>query len=185
MFFLMMTTPNGNAITSEKNISQERTTAVGPQAHSPAVPPNLLLVRWEIAVRAKAWWSAGAIAQALIEALPAEPIGWIYHAFAQQQTGRLQEARRTLLAGARKFPKDWRIAYNLACYNAQLGDVAGAWNWLERAFELGDVTIIKPLAAEESSLRPLLEKSGLDAGFGRHQPDTTPGLETDLAAFAV
>ncbi len=185
MFLHMTTTSNDKAITSDKNIAPEHPTAAQPQGLPPAVHTTMLLVRWEIAVRARDWSSAGVIASDLIVALPGEPIGWIYHAFAQQQLGLLQEARRILLAGARKFPKDWRIAYNLACSNAQLGDVAGAWTWLERAFEIGDAAIIKPLAAEEPSLKPLLEKSGLEPSPGLHQPVTARRSETEPAAFAV
>ena len=124
-----------------------------------AFHPNMLLVRWEMAARAQSWATAMGIAKAIIVKLPSEPIGWIYHAFAQQQIGHVDEARQTLLAAARKFPNDWRIAYNLACYAAQLGDVAGAWNWFDRALEIGDATIIQACAMEEPSLKPLLQKS--------------------------
>jgi len=185
MFSPMMTTPKCKTITSDKNIAHESATDADALAHSPAVQTTMLLVRWEIAVRARAWWSAGAIAQELIALLPAEPIGWIYQAFSQQQLGRLQEARRILLKGARKFPTDWRIAYNLACYNAQLGDLAGAWNWLERAFELGNPAIIKPLAADEPSLKPLLERSALESVPSLRQPTNARSSESDPGAFAV
>jgi len=180
-----MTTPNSNTTTTDKQIAQESATATEALAQSPVVQTTMLLVRWEIAVRARAWWSAAAIAQELIALLPAEPIGWIYHAFSQQQLGRLPEARRILLVAARKFPNDWRIAYNLACYNAQSGDVAGAWNWLERAFELGDAAIIKPLAANEPSLKPLLERSALESATSHHQPASARPSESEPGAFAV
>ena len=128
------------AIPSEKSTAP----AKAAQTARPSFHPNELLVRWEIAVRARDWSSAGAIAKALIVAQPAEPIGWIYHAFAQQQSGLIQEARQSLLTAAKRFPNDWRIVYNLACYTAQLGDLTGAWNWVKRAFELGGAAVISP-----------------------------------------
>jgi predicted Zn-dependent protease len=140
------------AITSEKNIAPEA-------ASQPAFHPNILLARWEIAVRAKDWSAASGIAKAVMAALPSEPLGWIYHGFAQHQLGQSQEARQTLLAAARKFPNDWRIAFNIACYTAQLGDAAGAWNWLDRAMELGDGAALKQLAVADPNLKPLWEKS--------------------------
>ena len=117
--------------------------------------PNVLLVRWEMASRSRNWSAAVGIAKSLIVALPNEPIGWIYHGFAQHQMEQLEEARETLLAAARKFPNDWRIAYNLACYSAELGDIAGAQNWLDRAIEVGDESIVRCCAANEWSLRAL------------------------------
>ena len=176
--FGMTTASNDIAITSKMNPAQE--VAPSTEAH-----PNILLVRWEIAVRAMNWALAIDIAKALIVALPTEPIGWIYHAFAEQQMGLILEARRTLLAGARKLPADWRIAYNIACYNAQLGDVAGAWNWLERAFELGDATIIKPLAAEEPSLKPLWQPAGLRVGRDLNVSAGAQRPESESTAFAA
>src|SRR5690349_25152368 len=102
----MMMTPNSNTITTDKKTAQESATAPEALAQSPVVQTTMLLVRWEIAVRARAWWSAAAISQELIALLPAEPIGWIYHAFSQQQRGRLPEVRRILLTGDVKLPTD-------------------------------------------------------------------------------
>jgi len=155
------------AIPSEKSTAP----AKAAQTARPSFHPNELLVRWEIAVRAGDWSSAGAIAKALIVAQPAEPIGWIYHAFAQQQSGLIHEARQSLLTAAKRFPNDWRIAYNLACYAAQLGDLTGAWNWVKRAFELGGAAIVSPLAAEEPALKPLWNRSNVRPDeFGAPRP---------------
>ena len=98
-------------------------------------------------------------------ALPEEPIGWIYHSFALSQLGQLEESRMHLLTAARKFPADWRIAYNLACLTAQRGDLAGAWNWLDESIQLGDAAAIRSLASSEPSLTALGEKAG-ERAFG-------------------
>ena len=180
----MTSASNDTASISGKFIAQVYAPAVQAQAPHAAFHPNMLLVRWEIAFRARDWSSASVIAADVMDALPAEPIGWIYRAFAQQQMGQLAEARQTLLAGARRFPNDWRIAYNLACYNAQVGDIAGAWNWLERAAELGDAAIIKSCAASEPSLKPLWEVSGLKPKPGLHQ-SVAAESESIQSAFAA
>jgi Flp pilus assembly protein TadD len=180
----MKTAPHDTALASGKNFAPERATAAPAPARRPALHPNVLLVRWELAVRAADWSSALALAKALIAALPAEPIGWLYHALAQQQVRQLPEARETLLAAARKFPTDWRIAYNLACCAAQWGDVAGAWNWLERAVELGDAAVIRSLAAEEPSLKQLWERSALPEPDLPH-PAAAHGAEAGSASFAA
>ena len=127
---------------------------------SPSVlHPNFLLVQWEIHSRNGQWQPALNIAEALVAALPAEPIGWIYRSFALHKLGRVEEARQQLLTAARRFPADWRIAYNLACYVCQLGDFAGALNWLDRAMELGDAGTLKSLALDEPAFQPLWQRA--------------------------
>jgi len=122
--------------------------------------PHVLLAHWELYSRAQQWRPALATSQALIEAWPDEPIGWIYQSFALHQLGYIHEAYRKLLPGARKFPNDWRIAYNLACYACQLGDKAGAWNWLDTAIETGDADIIKSSVLDDPNFKPLWAKLG-------------------------
>ena len=110
--------------------------------------------------RSGQWEAALAVAESLVELLPAEPIGWIYRSFALQQLGRLGEAAALLLTGAKRFPNDWRIAYNLGCYLSQLGDRAGAWNWLDRAIELGGEVEVQSIALDDPHFKPLWEKAG-------------------------
>lgn len=123
-----------------------------------SVHPHVLLVHWEIYFRAENWQAAHQIAEALITRLPDEPIGWIYRSFALKQMHQTKAAVQQLLPAARKFSDDWRIAYNLACYNAELGDVANAWNWLDHAIEIGDVEQIKLEALAEPALESLWAK---------------------------
>jgi tetratricopeptide (TPR) repeat protein len=123
-----------------------------------SVHPHILLVHWEIYFRAGNWQAAHDIAEGLIICLPDEAIGWIYRSFALKQMRQTKEAVTQLLPAARKFSNDWRIAYNLACYNAELGDIAGAWNWLDHAIEIGDVEQIKLEAMSEPALEPLWAK---------------------------
>lgn len=149
-------TKNSNAATT---VLEPRRTPPS-QASPGAVHPHVLLVHWEIQTRAGQWQSACAVARALIAALPEEPIGWIYHSFALCQLGQLEEARTHLLAAARKFPSDWRVAYNLACLTGQRGDLAAAWNWLDESIRLGDAEIIRSLASSETRLKTLGEKAG-------------------------
>ncbi len=149
---------------SKLNSAPEETEVPGKTALPPAFHPHVLLVHWEINVRNRQWPSACSTAQALIAALPQEPIGWIYRSFAWHQMGRIREAWLGLLPAAKRFPQDWRIAYNLACYAGESGDVAGAWNWLDRAIELGDADAIKSAALDEPSFKRLW------AGLGK-SPD--------------
>ena len=149
---------------------------LNPQPVPEKIHPHALLVSWEMHTRSGQWQAAHDLAQALVAALPGEPIGWIYRAFALQKLGRFPEARQHLLAAARRFPADWRIAYNLACCVCQMGDMAGVWHWLERAIELGDADAVKSLALDEPSLKPLWEK------VGQRLLVTKEGCEASFAA---
>ena len=163
--------PSANIIAIEKNMMNQTlapsekpssVTTIEPSnqpSSPPVLHPNFLLVQWEIHSRNGQWQAALNIAEALIAALPAEPIGWIYRSFALHKLGRIEEARQQLLIGARRFPADWRIAYNLACYVCQLGDSAGALNWLDRAMELGDADTLKSLALDEPAFKPLWQRA--------------------------
>jgi tetratricopeptide (TPR) repeat protein len=145
---IMKTLPEADALTTS-------TSAPGAQELPRVFHPNVLLVQWEIHMRSQQWAAASNTALALITAMPGEPIGWIYRSFALQQLGLVREALENLLTAARRFPSDWRIAFNLASYASQLGDRAGAWNWLDRATELGDAETVKALALEIPSFQPV------------------------------
>ena len=120
-----------------------------------SVHPHTLLVHWEIYFRADNWQAAHHVAEALILDMPDEPIGWIYRSFALKQMKQTDEAANQLLPAAERFSDDWRISYNLACYHAELGDLASAWHWLDHAIEIGDVEQIKQEALSEPALEPL------------------------------
>jgi len=60
-----------------------------------------------------------------------------------------------LIQAQRTFPKEKIIAYNLACYDCQLGDLDAAKAWLDKACMLGDVHKIKHMALQDPDLKPL------------------------------
>jgi Flp pilus assembly protein TadD len=60
-----------------------------------------------------------------------------------------------LIQAQRTFPKEQIIAYNLACYDCQLGDLNAARSWLEKACALGDARKIKHMALQDPDLEPL------------------------------
>ncbi len=52
------------------------------------------------------------------------------------------------------------VAYNLACYACQLGDLKGARTLLERAFALGDASKMKLMALDDPDLESLWAEIG-------------------------
>ncbi|HUR44976.1 MAG TPA: hypothetical protein VMZ27_03790 [Candidatus Saccharimonadales bacterium] len=119
-----------------------------------SVHPHILLAHWEIYFRACDWEAALAVAEALVVHLPDETIGWIYRSFALQQMKWIDEGRE-LSPPTSTFTEDWRLALNRACHCSQLGDIPGAWSWLDRAIQIGDVEQIKIEALAEPALETL------------------------------
>jgi hypothetical protein len=60
---------------------------------------------------------------------------------------------------AAKFPDHPTIAYNLACYACQLGNIPRAREFLARAIDLGAPAATKLMALNDPDLRPLWTES--------------------------
>lgn len=141
-----------------ENSGQEEFPRTKQAEHS--VHSKTLLVHWELYSRTHQWKSALTISEGLIESMPEEPIGWLYRGFALKQLGRTREALNGLVQASKRFPKDWRIAYNAACCASRLGDIAGTWNWLDLAVEVGDADVVKSAALDDPNLRSLWSRIG-------------------------
>jgi Tfp pilus assembly protein PilF len=68
-----------------------------------------------------------------VEAAPDTPEAWIQRSFALHETHCTQEAWEKLLPAATLFPQLGTVAYNLACYACQLGQLDTARRWLRRS----------------------------------------------------
>ena len=117
--------------------------------------PAVLLVRCDICSHAKQWESVVALAETLVKSAPKERQGWIHRSFALHELKRTQEAHDLLRPAADKFPRFWLVAYNLACYCAQLGQLPEARQWLTKAIELGDTAMVKAMARDDKYLEPI------------------------------
>jgi predicted Zn-dependent protease len=117
--------------------------------------PDVLEMQWQICARIKHWEPALSLARAITKHAPEQPNGWINLAFALHELQRTQEAWDHLFAVAEKFPKEPTVAYNLACYAAQLGRLWEAEQWLKQAFKVGEPRVLKPLALADGDLKPL------------------------------
>lgn len=120
--------------------------------------PLVLLTHWEIHAMAEQWGFAHVIAHSIVVMFPDEPVGWINASYALHQMKRTREAWATLAPAAEVFPDNTVIAYNLACYACQMGDMVKSLQWLEKAVSLGDGESIKNAAKEDPDLKPLWNK---------------------------
>ncbi len=117
--------------------------------------PEVLKVRWGICAVKKEWEAAADLAAALVDLEPEVPLGWVHRSYALHELKRTEEARDNLLSAVDKFPASATMRYNLACYECQLGHLAAARAWLEKAFRLGDPAGMKACALDDPDLEPL------------------------------
>ncbi len=99
------------------------------------------------------WDEARAVAERLTQLEPDQPSWVVALAYTTRRAHSLRAAREVLLAGWARFPNFALIGYNLACYEAQLGDLGTAARLLKRAVEL-DADLGK-LAKTDPDLAPL------------------------------
>lgn len=124
--------------------------------------PSVLLVRHEVYAKAGKWDLAAELATAIRKINPDEPGVWIALSYAMRRKsgGGVAAAKKVLVEAQQLFPNEAIIAYNLACYECQLGNRGEAWKWLESAFDLGDAKKLKLMALEDPDLEKFWEEIG-------------------------
>jgi predicted Zn-dependent protease len=122
--------------------------------------PSVLEVRFHIYAAAKKWEYALEIARAISEFAPDNPLGFIHQAYSLHELKRTEEAWNVLLPVVDKFPREYIISYNLACYACQLGNLKEAWAWLKKASDLAGTKQTKLMALEDANQMPLWKEIG-------------------------
>jgi tetratricopeptide (TPR) repeat protein len=114
--------------------------------------PEVLEIRWQIHAREHRWEQCVTCADTLVKSAHEQLQGWIHRSFALHELRRTQEAYDALLPAVVKFPKDWLIQYNLACYCCRMKDFQRALRYLEKACKLGNPVEVKAMALKDSDL---------------------------------
>jgi tetratricopeptide (TPR) repeat protein len=120
--------------------------------------PLVLEVRYKIFAEMKRWDRAIEIAQIMAKSLPDIPWGPFHLAFALHELKRTSEAYETLIPVVEKFPGDWLMRFNLACYSCQLGNLKEALMWLEKAMTLAGDQDVRQMALADKDLEPVWAK---------------------------
>jgi len=116
--------------------------------------PSVLVVRAMIYFKAKNWIGLIEISETLTKMLPKQSQGWIHRSFALHELKKTQEAFDRLAPVADRFPKEWIVPYNLACYAAQLGNIQESEAWFKKAMAIDEHTV-KRSAIDDPDLDPL------------------------------
>lgn len=86
-----------------------------------------------VLIRLERWKAAATQARKLCKLQPGLPAGFIHLAYCQHEIGLTAAARDTLLKGPKALQKEATYFYNLACYEAVLGNLDSARRHLARS----------------------------------------------------
>ena len=98
--------------------------------------PEVLELRVVVLIRAGRWKTASTVARKLCRKRPQHPAGFIHLAYCLHELGETETARQTLLKGPKALEKEGTYFYNLACYDAVLGDLDAARKHLARSIRI-------------------------------------------------
>src|ERR1700739_4167549 len=123
--------------------------------------PAVFQIRYAIYVKREQWDTAAEVAEALASLLPDAPGTWINLAYATRRKtgGGILAAKTILLAAEAKFPGDYIIPFNLACYCSQLHEFEQAERWLKKAAAI-DEKAVQEIAADDLDLKPFWASRG-------------------------
>lgn len=115
--------------------------------------PAVVEMQVVILIRSERWKMAQTAARKLCKLRPNQPAGFIHLAFCQHELGDTAAARKTLMEGPRTLEKEGTYFYNLACYDAVLGDLDSARRHLARSIRLDKR--FRDFARSDNDLAPL------------------------------
>lgn len=99
------------------------------------------------------WAAAAKIGGVLCEREPGIAAYWIQTAYATRRSKGLKAAREILMRGVGLHPREAMFHFNLACYEAQLGNLEDARAFLDTACGLDET--FAELAKTDPDLEPL------------------------------
>ena len=122
--------------------------------------PDVLVVARELYFQAQKWDSAAEVAAMVARLRSDEVDSWITWAYATRRMdgGGLTAAKQILVEARERFQNSAIVAYNLACYECQLGQPAAARQWLKTAFRIGNLKQIRGMALADRDLEPLWDE---------------------------
>ncbi|MCI0538351.1 MAG: hypothetical protein L0Z50_24350 [Verrucomicrobiales bacterium] len=127
--------------------------------------PEVLYVRWAVNFRWKRWEEACTVSRLWCQTTPELLEAWIALANSTRESMGLEQAKQVLVEISQRFSRHWVVPYNLACYCAQLGEIAEAVLWLNKALSMDPCQKVRREAAGDPDLAPLwkaLAKAALE-----------------------
>ena len=118
--------------------------------------PAVQAVRLDCLMAAKNWNAAVKLAQVLCGELAEEPGLWLHYAYAARRCagGSIEAAYELLAPCVERFPEEWLIPYNVACYLCPMDRLDEARAMLEMARVKGGERV-DAMAKDDEDLAPL------------------------------
>ncbi len=117
---------------------------------------QVLALRVAVCQETKDWVPMLLLSERLASLQPEQAQWRITLAYATRRCQSLEAARKILLAALERFPEESTIRYNLACYEAQLGNLPAARELLTRAMQMQESH--RAMALADPDLAPLHEE---------------------------
>ena len=127
-----------------------------------ALPPEIAVyaeisqLKLLILMRLREWEKALSLCKELQDRFPQLTVGYIHAAFCLHEMKRTQEAKQVLLDGPSSLLRDATYHYNLACYEAVLGNRDEALEYLRTSFAMNHG--FRAIAKRDPDLASLLER---------------------------
>lgn len=135
------------------NMTEDALAELNALTEAERVRTEALAVRTAVLIRRREWDSALQLATALCRAHPDHPSPYLDAAFCLHEMKRTAEAKELLLNGPRSLRATGIFHYNMACYEAQLGNLAAARDYLGQAVCLDER--YREMALNDPDLLPL------------------------------
>lgn len=104
----------------------------------------------------KQFRSALEVSRQLCEDYREQPVGFIHAAFCLHELGQTAEARDLLISGPQALLEEATYYYNLACYNAVLGETQQALAYLRTSFKMNKK--FREIAEHDPDLSTILQE---------------------------
>ena len=117
---------------------------------------QVLALRVAVCQETKDWVPMLLLSERLVCMQPDQAQWPLSLAYATRRCQSLEAARKILLGAVDRFPEESTIRYNLACYEAQLGNLAAARVHLARAIQMHGAH--RAMALADADLLPLHEE---------------------------
>lgn len=118
----------------ELGMDQEAIDVLEDLPHDAKVHPAVLLCQFDLLIHKKKWEEGVILGQSLCDRWPGKGEFWFRTAFCLHELRRTIEARQVLLNAPKTLRQIPVYSYNLACYEAQLGDLLAAKHCSKSAF---------------------------------------------------
>lgn len=116
--------------------------------------PELRAMETAILIRQKDWKAALALSRQLCLELPDQPSPWLDTAYCLHELGHTSDARDFLLQGPPVLKNQAVYYYNLACYEAQMGELQAARHYLDQACSMD--SDFHQISQDDPDLQPIV-----------------------------